>query len=316
MASGFKVGQSIEGKVGTYVLSKQLHKDIWTAMSSNLGKVIIKTAPKYRLDNERDVLKHFHARPGIRQLLDETKDPPSLVLKHLDDNLLTSSNSKRLEKPEIKFIAKRILEALQAFHEDGYVHTDVKPDNILINYGSGPRRLREVELGDCGDACLVNPKDHLKLGENGHLIGAHMFRSPEAMLNLRWGTATDIWSFGTTLISLIWGLGWHIFKPDPKDAEPDDESYPNHVLVKQIAYFGPFPLSYFDILPEEDERWEFIGDATQYIIDHQKWKPFAQAEDKELAEEDRTFICKIMKLDPRDRPTAKELLQDPWLGDV
>ena len=40
------------------------------------------------------------------------------------------------------------------------------------------------------------------------------------------------------------------------------------------------------------------------------------AEDKELAEEDRTFICKIMKLDPRDRPTAKELLQDPWLKDV
>jgi casein kinase II subunit alpha len=158
------------------------------------------------------------------------------------------------------------------------------------------------------------------------------------MLSLRWGSPTDIWSFGKTvcdlnlhyfmlmahiisltllqLISLIWGLGWHIFKPDPKDAEPDDDAYPNHILVKQIAYFGPFPRSYFDILPEDDERWEYIGDATQYIIDNQKWKPFAMAEDKELAEEDRTIICKNMKLDPRDRPTAKELLQDPWLKDV
>jgi casein kinase II subunit alpha len=76
---------------------------------------------------------------------------------------------------------------------------DVKPDNILVNYGSGPCRFREVELGDCGDACLVNPRDHLKLGENGILIGAHMFRNPEAMLILRWGTPTDIWSFGTTV---------------------------------------------------------------------------------------------------------------------
>jgi casein kinase II subunit alpha len=133
MASGFKVGQCIEGKVSTYILSKQLHKDIWTATyqaltrsrSSHLGKVIIKSAPKYRLNNERDILKHFHARPGIRQLLDETQDPPSLVLEHLDDNLLAASNSKRLEKPEIKFIAKRILEALQAIHEDGYVHTGI-----------------------------------------------------------------------------------------------------------------------------------------------------------------------------------------------
>ena len=93
--------------------------------SSNLDKVIINSAPKYRLDNERDVLKHFHARPGIRQLLDETQDPPSLVLKHLDDNLLTASNLKRLEIPEIKLIAKRILEALQVPHEDGYVHTGI-----------------------------------------------------------------------------------------------------------------------------------------------------------------------------------------------
>jgi casein kinase II subunit alpha len=93
--------------------------------SSSLGKVIIKSAPKYRLNNERDVVNHFHARQGIRQLLDETQDPPSLVLKYLDDNLLAASNSKRLGKPEIKFIAKRILEALQAFHEDGYVHTGI-----------------------------------------------------------------------------------------------------------------------------------------------------------------------------------------------
>lgn len=155
MASGVKVGQCIEGKVSTYVLSKQLHKDIWTATyqtppidrspspltlnrSSNLGKVIIKSAPKYRLDHERDVLQHFHARPGIRQLLDETQDPPSLVLEYLDDNLLTASNSKRLENPEIKFIAKRILEALQAFHEDGYVHTGIAlPLSLCFNFLGG-----------------------------------------------------------------------------------------------------------------------------------------------------------------------------------
>jgi casein kinase II subunit alpha len=118
------------------------------------------------------------------------------------------------------------------------------------------------------------------------------------------------------LISLIWSDVWHIFKPDPKDAEPDDLTYPNHVFVEQIAYFGPFPLSYFEILPEDDERWEMVGDTTQYIIDNKKWKPFALVEDKELSVEDRTFICRIMKLDPRERPTARELLQDPWLRDV
>lgn len=87
--------------------------------------MIIKAAPKPRLDNERNVLQHFRGRPGIRQLLDETRDPPSLVLEHLDDNLLAASKAKKLAKSEIKFIAKKILEALQTFHEDGYVHTGI-----------------------------------------------------------------------------------------------------------------------------------------------------------------------------------------------
>lgn len=50
--------------------------------------------------------------------------------------------------------------------------------------------------------------------------------------------------------------------PDPKDAGLDDDTYPNHILVKQIAFFGPVPLSYFDSLPKEDERWEILGDAS------------------------------------------------------
>jgi hypothetical protein len=79
---------------------------------------------------------------------------------------------------------------------------DVKPDSILINYGSGPHRFREAGLGDCGDACFVNSKDHLRPGKNGYMIGAHTFRSLQAMQNLRWGTATDTWSFGTTVSDL------------------------------------------------------------------------------------------------------------------
>lgn len=31
-----------------------------------------------------------------------------------------------------------------------------------------------------------------------HIIGATIFRSPEAMLNLIWGPPTDIWSLGAT----------------------------------------------------------------------------------------------------------------------
>ena len=37
---------------------------------------------------------------------------------------------------------------------------------------------------------------------------------------------------------------------------------------------------------------------------------FSRTEPPEIAVEDRDFILKIMKMDPRDRTSAKELLQD------
>jgi casein kinase II subunit alpha len=46
------------------------------------------------------------------------------VLEHLGDNLLNASNSNRLGRLDIKFVAKRVLEALDVFHGAGYVHTD------------------------------------------------------------------------------------------------------------------------------------------------------------------------------------------------
>lgn len=73
---------------------------------------------------------------------------------------------------------------------------DIKPDNILVNYGRDPARFSDVQVGDCGDTCMVDPEaDPLQ----GHDIGAAIFRSPEAMLNLRWKAPTDIWSFGATV---------------------------------------------------------------------------------------------------------------------
>ncbi|EMD86879.1 hypothetical protein COCC4DRAFT_141207 [Bipolaris maydis ATCC 48331] len=212
---------------------------------------------------------------------------------------------KNLERSEIKLVAKGILEALNAFHEAGYLHTDVNLDNILVNYGVGTNRFSEVKPSDCGDAYHVDPNaDSLEIG---HVIGAAIFRSPKANLQLWWGTATDIWSFSATVI-LYGAKNWHIFLP--KDYSVDDPEFPSHVLAKQTSIFGPFPMSYRDIADEERQSIFILLSA--YLKENRSLKPFSMAEDPELTMGDRNFICRIMRRDPRDRPTAKELLEDPW----
>ncbi|TVY42127.1 Casein kinase II subunit alpha, partial [Lachnellula occidentalis] len=322
----YKIGQKLEGNFGSYLVSAQVAKNVWTATKnvmtfrhrhSETDKVVVKTAPAARFENERNILKQFQGRPYIRQMLDETKEPPSMVLKHLDVNLLSASAEKAIQGLDVKIVAKIILQALRALHEEGYAHTDIKPDNILANYGQGPLRFADIQVADLGDVTRINPAEYLEIGKSGSHIGAAIFRSPEAMLNLRWGPSTDIWSFGATLISFIWGCHYHIFKPDPKDADFDDEVYDTHVLIRQIAIFGPVPPSYATLIAEEDEsRWEVLGAAIQFVYENDRRKPFVLAKDECLTEEDKEFILKIMKFDPRDRPTAEKLLRDKWFAGV
>lgn len=82
------------------------------------------------------------------------------------------------------------------------------------------------------------------------------------------------------------------------------------VLLKQVGIFGPVPLRYAEIA--DDERLGVLTAVINIVNQHNLRKPFHLSADEELSREDRTFICKIMKFDPRDRPTAKELLQDEW----
>lgn len=68
---------------------------------------------------------------------------------------------------------------------------DLKPDNVLSNYGNNVTRFSRVTLGDPNAGPL----------EESHVISAAIFRSPEVQLNLRWGPPTDIWSLGATVRS-------------------------------------------------------------------------------------------------------------------
>lgn len=182
--------------------------------------VVIKSVRHFRLENERDVLKRFHGRsPFMRPLVDEIiepQDPPAIVLKYLDDHLLNASATKNLSKEEIRDVARRVLQALCVLHGDDFVHTgqynriynssfgldpnltcietDIKPDNVLVNYrtGTGSIRFTDVQLADYG--CTVPATSGY--AKDGDLIGAPIWRSPEAQLGIPWDTSSDIWSFG------------------------------------------------------------------------------------------------------------------------
>ncbi|WP_309115605.1 protein kinase [Saccharothrix sp.] len=87
-------------------------------------------------------------------------------------------------------LAGQLLSALEAAHESGVVHRDVKPGNVMVP-GRGP-----VKLTDFG---IAQALDDPKLTATGTLIGSPAYMSPERLSGAPASPAWDLWALGATL---------------------------------------------------------------------------------------------------------------------
>ncbi|MDQ6613382.1 MAG: protein kinase [Actinomycetota bacterium] len=93
-------------------------------------------------------------------------------------------------------IGLELLEVLQAAHEAGIVHRDVKPGNVLVP-SAGPCRL-----SDFGIASLI---DDPSVTATGMVKGTPSYMSPEQATAGPLSFATDLWSLGATLYFAVEG---------------------------------------------------------------------------------------------------------------
>ena len=103
-----------------------------------------------------------------------------------------------LKLPEALSIASQMAEGLEAAHEKGITHRDIKPDNVMLMAGS--RGL--VKLMDFGLAQLTGSS---KFTREGTTLGTVNYMSPEQAAGARTGHATDIWSLGVVLYEMVAG---------------------------------------------------------------------------------------------------------------
>ncbi|GAM91554.1 hypothetical protein ANO11243_096060 [Dothideomycetidae sp. 11243] len=297
-----KLGQRVKGALDVYTITKQLSDFVylaagWVIESYNISpspvvhslsnpdsrmnsrkSVVLKSIDgHWRLHNEYDVLRQLQSTvPQLRSPADEIKDDditPTIALSYLDDDLYQASKKQRLTRREIN---------------------------------NGATRFSSVQLADIGGTV----KTDSMYATDGHPTGTNLFRAPEVHLGLPWGTAADIWSFGTTLMNLIWSLNFHIFEPQEP---PTDDMYDIMVLVEQHRHFGPFPETYKEFTDEETQR------AILHLmswVPPEKMRPFHRVGEREIAPADKAFLLKIMKLDPRERTTAHALLEDEWWAET
>lgn len=107
------------------------------------------------------------------------------------------------------------------------------------------------------------------------------------------------------MITLICGRNFNILRPD---VAMDHDDYDVKIMVRQNQIFGPFPATYQEIANTDQLE------ALTWVVENTNgpYLPFRNAIIEGLSEKDKEFLHKIMKLDPRGRPTIRELLDDEW----
>jgi serine/threonine protein kinase len=104
----------------------------------------------------------------------------------------------RLDLAATLWVARQTAEALAALHRAGFVHRDIKPDNI--------------RLVDVGTAVLIDlgfahrPGENASLVREGYVLGTANYLAPElCSFQEETGTNGDLFSLGVVLFEMLTG---------------------------------------------------------------------------------------------------------------
>jgi serine/threonine protein kinase len=211
------VGQLQEQVAGRYRLVEPIGRGgsgvVWRAQDLRLQRAIamkellppaaIDEADRRRL--KRAVLREARAaarlqHPGAVAVYDVVEDGERqfivMELVEAPDLSQVVARNGPLNPARTAAIGLELLEVLQAAHEAGIVHRDVKPGNVLVPSAGRCR------LSDFGIASLI---DDPSVTATGMVKGTPSYMSPEQATAGPLSAATDMWSLGATLYFAVEG---------------------------------------------------------------------------------------------------------------
>ena len=160
-----------------------------------------------RFEREARVLASLN-HPHIAAIygVEEAEGLTALVMELVrGDDLSQRIARGKIPVAETLRIARQIASALDAAHDHGVVHRDLKPDNVRITL-DGQVKVLDFGLAKMAtaDGSLVPSNASTMMATTpGLILGTAAYMSPEQARGLTVDKRTDIWAFGCVLYELL-----------------------------------------------------------------------------------------------------------------
>ncbi|CAK8562406.1 unnamed protein product [Lathyrus sativus] len=183
-------------------------------VTSNSTPTAVKTSEvstSFSLKNERQILDRLGSCQqiircfGDEYTFENGQDYYNLFLEYASAGTLADQvkfHGGRIPEQDIRGYTRSIVEGLNHIHSKGFVHCDIKLQNILVFHDG------EIKIADFGLA--------RKSGEEQSRFecrGTPLFMSPESVNNGEYESPADIWSLGCAVVEMVTGKpAWSVEK--------------------------------------------------------------------------------------------------------
>lgn len=196
----------IESTIGEGGMSR-----VWRAMDMNTGKAVAVKVLREEFREDETFVRRFEreaqaasrmTHPNIANLLDvglEEDGTRYLVIEYVSGRTLKQfiQESGAIRPETAAQIIIRVLAAVQHAHQNGVIHRDIKPQNILID------KEGTVKVADFGIARVANAQTMSQDDET--VMGSVYYFSPEQAKGAAVDEKSDLYSVGVVLYEMLTG---------------------------------------------------------------------------------------------------------------
>jgi serine/threonine protein kinase len=185
-------------------LSRNRHLDVYDAWSEHRDcRVVAKLArPDVRSDErvrerllrEGALLERF-THPHLVRAYETVRgagDAPVVILETLTGETLSAaihSGPRRMAWPDACFLGLHLCSAIHYMHAEGWLHTDLKPSNVIVDEG----RAKVIDLS------LARPPGTVTRPGSG----TRQYAPPEQAAGGELTPAADVWGIGAVLFEAL-----------------------------------------------------------------------------------------------------------------